>query len=41
MTAVREMAGTVGVETPALDAVLALVQQLGRSQGLYLTYPQA
>lgn len=39
VTAVQEMGEITGVETPSLDAVLALVQQLGRSQGLYPTYP--
>ena len=41
VTAVQEMGGIVGVETPTLDAVLALVQQLGRSLDLYPTYPEA
>jgi 2-dehydropantoate 2-reductase len=39
VTAVQEMGRIVAVETPTLDAVLALVQQLGRTRGLYPTYP--
>ena len=39
VTAVQEMGRIVGVETPMLDAVLALVQQLATTQGLYPTYP--
>ncbi len=41
VTAVQEMGGIVGVETPMLDSVLGLVQQLGRGQGLYPTYPES
>ena len=41
VTAVQEMGRIVGVATPMLDAVLALVQQLATTQGLYPTYPQA
>lgn len=37
VTAVKEMGGIVGVKTPTIDMVLALVQQLGRSLGLYGT----
>lgn len=40
VTAVQEMGAITGVATPTLDAVLALVQQLGRTQGLYPTYPE-
>ena len=40
VTAVQEMGTIVGARTPSLDAVLALVQQLGRTQGLYPTYPE-
>ena len=40
LTAVQEMGRLVEVETPTIDTVLALVQQLGRSQGLYPTYPE-
>ncbi len=41
VTAVQEMGRIVGVETPFIDTGLALIQQLGRSCGLYPTYPQA
>jgi 2-dehydropantoate 2-reductase len=41
LTAVQEMARMVDVDTPHIDAVLALVQQLGRTQGLYPTYPES
>ena len=40
VTAVQEMGRIVGVATPNLDAVLALVQQLGRVHELYPTYPE-
>ena len=40
VTAVKEMGEIVGVPTPNLNAVLALVQQLGRVHGLYPTYPE-
>ena len=40
VTAVQEMGLITGIATPMLDAVLALVQQLGSTQGLYPTYPQ-
>lgn len=40
VTAVKEMGGIVGVETPTIDMMLALVQQLGRSQGLYAGAPE-
>lgn len=35
VTAVRELGRLVGVETPMIDAVLALVQERGRQAGLY------
>lgn len=41
VTAVQEMGRITGTPTPALDGVLALVQQLARVQGLYPTYPDA
>jgi len=41
VTAVREMGEIVGAETPTIDLVLGLVQQLGRSQGLYAGAPSA
>jgi 2-dehydropantoate 2-reductase len=40
VTAVQEMGRIVGVPTPTLDIVLALAQQLGRSLGLYPTFPE-
>jgi 2-dehydropantoate 2-reductase len=40
VTAVQEMGRITGHPTPTLDVVLGLVQQLGRSQGLYPTYPE-
>ena len=40
VTAVQEMGTIVGISTPNLDAVLALVQQLAGIQGLYPTYPE-
>ncbi|WP_299625479.1 2-dehydropantoate 2-reductase [Pelagibius sp.] len=40
LTAVQEMGRLVGAETPYIDAVLALVQQLGRTQGLYPVFPE-
>ena len=39
VTAVQEMGRITGVPTPFIDAVLALVQQLGQSQGLYAGPP--
>ena len=40
VTVVQEMGRMVSVPTPTLDMVLSLVQQLGRSEGLYPTYPE-
>lgn len=40
ITAVQEMGRMVGVATPMIDAVAALVGRLGRSLGLYPTYPE-
>lgn len=40
LTAVQEMGRMVNVETPSIDSVLALVQQLGRTQGLYPVFPE-
>ena len=37
VTAVAELGDIVGVETPMLDAVLALVQLRGKTAGLYPT----
>lgn len=39
LTAVQEMARTARIETPFMDAVLGLTQQLGRSTGLYPVFP--
>ena len=39
VTAVQELGLVVDVPTPTIDAVLGLVQQLGRSQNLYPTFP--
>ena len=39
LTAVQEMGRMVEAASPTIDMVLALVQQLGRSQGLYPTFP--
>ncbi len=39
VTAVKEMGEIVDVKTPTIDMVLGLVQQLGRSQGLYAGPP--
>ncbi|MEM6971663.1 MAG: 2-dehydropantoate 2-reductase [Pseudomonadota bacterium] len=39
VTAVQEMGQVTGHDTPTLDIVLGLVQQLGMAKGLYPTYP--
>ncbi len=39
LTAVQEMGRMLEIESPTIDLVLALVQQLGRSRGLYPTFP--
>lgn len=39
VTAVQEMGVIAGVPTPAIDGVLALVQQRAQVRGLYPTYP--
>lgn len=41
LTAVQELGRIAEVETPTIDVVLGLVQQLGRSRGLYPTFPEA
>ncbi|MEC9367366.1 MAG: 2-dehydropantoate 2-reductase [Pseudomonadota bacterium] len=38
LTAVQDMARITGVETPYIDAVLALTQQLGETSGVYPVY---
>ena len=40
LTVVQEMGRMVHLETPHINSVLALVQQLGRTQGLYPTFPE-
>ncbi|MFP6729973.1 MAG: 2-dehydropantoate 2-reductase [Alphaproteobacteria bacterium] len=40
LTVVQEMGRMVDLETPHINSVLALVQQLGRIQGLYPTFPE-
>jgi 2-dehydropantoate 2-reductase len=40
LTAVQEMGRMVAVDSPMIDTVLALVQQLGRSRGLYPAFPE-
>lgn len=40
LTAVQELGRITDTETPYIDAVLALAQQLGRTQGLYPTFPE-
>ena len=39
LTSVQEMGRLAGVETPFIDMVLGLVQQLGRSLKIYPTFP--
>ena len=39
LTSVQEMGRLAGVETPTIDTVLGLVQQLGRSLNVYPTVP--
>lgn len=41
LTSVQEMGRLAGVETPYIDMVLGLVQQLGRSLKIYPTFPLA
>ncbi len=41
LTAVREIGRATGVETPAIDIVLALTQQMGRVAGVYPVFPEA
>ena len=40
VTAVQELGRVVEVPTPYIDSVLGLVQQLGRTQKLYPTFPE-
>lgn len=39
LTVVQEMGRMVGLDSPHIDAVLALIQQLGATQNLYPTFP--
>ncbi len=40
LTSVREIGRLVDVDTPNIDAVLALTQQMGRVAGVYPTFPE-
>jgi 2-dehydropantoate 2-reductase len=40
LSSVQEMGRLVGVETPFIDAVLALAKQMGRSFNVYPTFPE-
>jgi 2-dehydropantoate 2-reductase len=40
LTVVREMGRLVDVETPTIDTVLALAQQMGRVKGVYPVFPE-
>jgi 2-dehydropantoate 2-reductase len=40
LTAVQEMGRLAGIETPFIDCVLGLAQQMARVQGLYPTFPE-
>lgn len=40
LTAVQEMGRLVDLDTPYIDSVLALVQQMGQVAGVYPTFPQ-
>jgi 2-dehydropantoate 2-reductase len=41
LTVVQEIGRLVDVETPTIDTVLALIQQMGRVAGVYPTFPEA
>jgi 2-dehydropantoate 2-reductase len=41
LTAVQEMGRIVDLDTPYLDCVLALTQQMGRNAGVYPTFPES
>ena len=41
LTAVQELGRLTEVDTPFIDAVLGLVQQMARVAGLYPTFPDA
>ncbi|CAM5424494.1 2-dehydropantoate 2-reductase OS=Afipia felis OX=1035 GN=panE_2 PE=3 SV=1 [Afipia felis] len=40
LTSVQEMGQLANIRTPYIDTVLALVQQMGRSNGVYPTFPE-
>jgi 2-dehydropantoate 2-reductase len=40
LTSVQEMGQLANIKTPYIDTVLALVQQMGRSNGVYPTFPE-
>ncbi len=40
LTVVQEMGRLVDVDTPTIDIVLALTQQMGRVAGVYPVYPE-
>jgi 2-dehydropantoate 2-reductase len=40
LTVVQEMGRLVDVETPTIDTVLALVQQMAREANVYPTFPE-
>jgi 2-dehydropantoate 2-reductase len=40
LTSVQEMGHLADIKTPYIDTVLALVQQMGRSNGVYPTFPE-
>jgi len=40
LTSVQEMGHLANIQTPYIDTVLALVQQMGRSNGVYPTFPE-
>ncbi|WP_370656084.1 ketopantoate reductase C-terminal domain-containing protein [Paracoccus wurundjeri] len=40
LTSVQEMGRLAGAETPLIDSVLALAQQMGRVKGIYPTFPE-
>jgi 2-dehydropantoate 2-reductase len=41
LSAVQEMGRIVDLDTPYIDCVLALTQQMGRISGVYPTFPES
>jgi 2-dehydropantoate 2-reductase len=41
LTSVQEMARIVDLDTPYIDCVLGLTQQMGRVAGVYPTFPES